>query len=242
MTDNVKLDALAIAAHRDDVEITCGGTIIKMSDQGKKVGILDLTKGEMGTKGNAEERERDSIEAAKIMGLAWRGNLSLPDSGVEVNRENKLKVAQVIRLFKPELVILPFWMQRHPDHLAANKLGYDACYLAGLSKLDIDGNSEPHRPRKIIYVSSFRDVRHSFYVDISDQMERKLECVAAYKSQFDGSPRSRDIYKPGVDIFDYMKTTAHYYGQMVDVAYAEAFTVNENILIDDVVNMPVRSI
>lgn len=235
-----KLEVLAIAAHRDDVEITCGGTIIKLSDSGRKVGILDLTQGEMGTKGNAEERERDSIEAAKIMKLAWRGNLSIPDAGVEINRENKLNIARVIRKFRPEMIILPYWIQRHPDHLAASQLGYDACYLAGLKKLEIEG--EPHRPRKIIYTSNFRDVRHSFYVDITEQLERKLEAVRAYKSQFDGTPRSREIYKPGVDIFDFIKTTAHYYGQMVDVEYAEAFAVNENILIDDPFEMRVRSI
>ncbi len=238
--DDAKLDVLAIAAHRDDVEITCGGTIIKLTDSGRKVGILDLTRGEMGTKGNAEEREQDSIEAAKIMKLAWRGNLSIPDAGVEISRENKLNIARVIRKFKPEMIILPYWLQRHPDHLAASQLGYDACYLAGLKKLEIEG--EPHRPRKIIYTSNFRDVKHSFYVDITEQLPRKLEAVRAYKSQFDGSPRSKEIYKPGVDIFDFIKTTAHYYGQLVDVEYAEAFAVKENILIDDPFEMRVRSI
>ncbi|MFH2036213.1 MAG: bacillithiol biosynthesis deacetylase BshB1 [Candidatus Zixiibacteriota bacterium] len=235
-----KLDVLAIAAHRDDVEITCGGTIIKLVDEGRKVGVLDLTQGEMGTKGTAEEREQDSIDASKVMGLSWRGNLSFPDAGIEVNRANKLHIARVIRQFQPDLVILPYWIQRHPDHLAASLLGYDACYLAGLKKLEIGG--EPHRPRKIIYTSSFRDVKHSFFVDITPQMERKLEAVAAYKSQFDGSPQSKEIYKPGVDIFEFMKTSAAYYGQLVGVQYAEAFTIKENILIDDIINMPVRSI
>jgi bacillithiol biosynthesis deacetylase BshB1 len=238
--NDTKLDVLAIAAHRDDVEITCGGTVIKLTDKGKKVGILDLTQGEMGTKGNAEERARDAEHASDIMKLSWRENLGLPDSNVAVTRENKLKIARFIRLTAPEMVILPYWLQRHPDHLNAMQLGYDACYLAGLEKLDIDGN--PHRPRKIIYTSSFRDVRHSFFVDISDQLERKLEAVRAYKSQFDGTPRSREIYKPGVDIFDFMTTTAKYYGQLVDVEYAEAFTIKENILIDDPSEMYVRSI
>ena len=234
------LDVLAIAAHRDDVEITCGGTIIKLVDEGKKVGILDLTRGEMGTKGTAEDRERDATDAATVMGIHWRGNLSFPDAGVEVNRPNKESVAFVIRKFKPQLVILPFWVQRHPDHLAASQIGYDACFLSGLKKLELEG--EPHRPRKIIYTSSFRDVKHSFFVDVTDQMERKLEAVAAYKSQFDGSPESKQIFKPGVDIFEFMKTTTAYYGQLVGVKYAEAFTIKENILIDDLVNMPVRSI
>lgn len=237
-----KLDVLAIAAHRDDVEITCGGTIIKMVDKGKKAGILDLTQGEMGTKGNAEDRTNEAEEAARIMGLSFRQNLKLPDSAVEVNRENKLRIARVIRDTKPELVILPFWLQRHPDHLYAMQLGYDACYLAGLKKLELDGNGEPHRPRKIIYSSSFRDVRHSFYVDITEQIDRKLKAVAAYKSQFDGTPQSREIFKPGVDIFNYMSITAMHYGHQVGVKYAEAFSIKENILIDDPSAMPVRSI
>ncbi len=241
-SEPTKLDILAIAAHRDDVEITCGGTIIKMVDSGKKAGILDLTQGEMGTKGTAEDREREADDAAKIIGLSFRKNLKLPDSAVEVNRENKLKIARVIRDTQPELVILPFWLQRHPDHLYAMQLGYDACYLAGLKKLGIDGNGEPHRPRKIIYSSSFRDVKHSFYVDITDQIDRKLEAVRAYKSQFDGSKQSKEIFKPGVDIFNYMSITAMHYGHQVGVKYAEAFTVKENILIDDPSIMPVKSI
>jgi len=235
-----KLDVLAVAAHRDDVEITCGGTLIKLADKNKKVGVLDLTEGEMGTKGTAQQRKKDSVAAAKIMNLSWRGNLGLPDAAVETTMENKLKIAQVIRKFQPGLVILPFWQQRHPDHLAACVLGYDACFLAGLKKLKLAG--EPHRPRKIIYSSSFRDVRHSFFVDITEQMSRKLDSVAAYKSQFDGSPDSRRIFKPGVDIFEYMTITAKHYGHLVGVEYAEAFCLRENILIDDPSAMPVNSI
>lgn len=245
-SDSVKLDVLAIAAHRDDVEITCGGTIIKLVDTGKKTGILDLTQGEMGTRGTSDDRGREANNAGKIMGLSFRKNLKLPDSAVEVNRENKLKIARVIRDTKPELVILPFWVQRHPDHLYAMQLGYDACYLAGLQKLEIDGdsdgNGEPHRPRKIIYASSFRDVTHSFYVDVTDQMDRKLKAVSAYKSQFDGTHRSKDIYKPGVDIFNFMSITAAHYGHQVDVKYAEPFCIKESILVDDPSSMPVRSI
>jgi len=235
-----QLDVLLIAAHRDDIEITCGGTVIKLTDEGLKVGLLDLTQGEMGSKGTAEDREKEAGNAAKIMKVAWRGNLSLPDANVEVNRKNKLLLASIIRQTTPQLVILPYWQQRHPDHLAAHLLGYDACYLAGWAKLDLEG--EPFRPRKIIYSSSFRDVKHSFFIDISEQFERKLESVRAYRSQFDGSPQSKEIFKPGVDIFDYMTTSAKYYGQLVGVKYAEAFSIKENILVDDILNMPVRSI
>jgi bacillithiol biosynthesis deacetylase BshB1 len=238
--DNIKLDVLAIAAHRDDIEITCGGTIIKLIDRGRKAGILDLTEGEMGTKGTAEERGSEAKDAAKIMGVTFRANLRLPDAAVEVNHENKLKIAQVIRDTKPEMVILPYWIQRHPDHLSASLLGYDACFLAGLKKLEIDG--EPHRPRKIIYTSSFREGPHSFFVDVTEQFDRKLKAVATYKSQFDGTPSSREIYRPGVDIFEYMTITARHYGHKVGVKYAEAFAIKENILIEDPSEMPVRSI
>jgi len=235
-----KLDVLAIAAHRDDIEITCGGTLLRLADRDKKVGVLDLTEGEMGTRGTAADRERESIEAARILGLAWRGNLGLPDAGVEVTTAYKIKIAQVICKFHPELVILPFWQQRHPDHLAACRLGYDACFLAGLEKLELPGGA--HRPRKIIYASSFREVKHSFFVDITDQMERKLESVRAYRSQFDGTPESKRIFKPGVDIFEYMEITARHYGHLVGVRYAEAFAIRESILVDDPTEMPVRSI
>ena len=237
---DIKLDVLAIAAHRDDIEITCGGTIIKLTDKGKRIGILDLTEGEMGTKGTAEERGAEAKEAAKIMGVTFRANLRLPDAAVEVNQENKLKIAQVIKDTRPDMVILPYWVQRHPDHLSASLLGYDACFLAGLKKLDLEG--EPHRPRKIIYTSSFRDSQHSFFVDVTEQFERKLKAVAAYKSQFDGTPSSREIYRPGVDIFEYMTITARHYGHKVGVKYAEAFAIKESILIDDPCEMPVRSI
>jgi bacillithiol biosynthesis deacetylase BshB1 len=235
-----ELDVLAIAAHRDDIEITCGGTIIKLADKGKKVGILDLTEGEMGTKGTAAERGAEAEDAAKIMGLVYRQNLKLPDAGVEVIRESKLRIARIIRDTRPELVILPYWVQRHPDHLAASLLGYDACFLAGLKKLQLDG--DPHRPRKIIYSSSYREGQHTFFVDVTEQMERKLKAVAAYKSQFDGTPSSRQIYRPGVDIFEYMTITAQHYGHLVGVKYAEAFVIKESILIDDPSEMPVRSI
>ena len=237
---DIKLDVLAIAAHRDDIEITCGGTIIKLTDKGKRIGILDLTEGEMGTKGTAEERGAEAKEAAKIMGVTFRAHLRLPDAAVEVNQENKLKIAQVIKDTRPDMVILPYWVQRHPDHLSTSLLGYDACFLAGLKKLDLEG--EPHRPRKIIYTSSFRDSQHSFFVDVTEQFERKLKAVAAYKSQFDGTPSSREIYRPGVDIFEYMTITARHYGHKVGVKYAEAFAIKESILIDDPCEMPVRSI
>src|SRR5690242_13155448 len=132
------LDILAIAAHRDDVEQTCGGTLLKMAQRGHRTGILDLTQGEMGTRGSAEDRKREAADAARILRVSWREALDIPDGRVENTWENRLKVARVIRQTRPRVVILPYWKGRHPDHYTASKLGYEACFLAGLAKLDID--------------------------------------------------------------------------------------------------------
>ena len=131
------LDILAIAAHRDDVEQTCGGTLLKMATLGRRTGILDLTRGEMGTRGTAEDRAREAADAAKILQASWREALDIPDGRVENTWENRLKVARVIRLTRPRVVILPYWEGRHPDHYTASKLGYEACFLAGLAKLAV---------------------------------------------------------------------------------------------------------
>ncbi len=145
------LDVLAIAAHRDDAEQTCGGTLLKMAQRGYRTGILDLTQGEMGTRGTAEERAREAAEAARILKVSWRQALDIPDGRVENTWENRLKVARVIRETRPRVVILPYGQGRHPDHYTASVLGYEACFLAGLAKLDVPG--QPHRPFKIVYAS-----------------------------------------------------------------------------------------
>jgi bacillithiol biosynthesis deacetylase BshB1 len=240
MPNDPALDILAIAAHPDDVEITCGGFMIKMAELGRRTAVLDLTAGEMGTLGDDKDRAAEAAVSAEIMGLAERYNLGLPDAAVEYTHENKLKIASAIRSLRPELVLVPHWEQRHPDHVACSRLGYDACFLAGLKKLDIEG--EPFRPRKVIYVSYFRNTDYSFLVDISDQFERKGEAVAAYGSQFGNPVTAKHIFQPGLDIFDLMKTRARQLGQLVGVQYAEAFTIKEHMLIDDPQKMPVRSL
>ena len=235
------LDILAIAAHPDDVEITCGGTMIKMAEKGKKTGVLDLTEGEMGTLGTPAERLQDAARAAAILKLAARENLHLPDSAMEASHENKLKIAAVIRKYKPGTVLLPYkYHQRHPDHRIASILGYDACFLAGLAKAQMDG--EPHRPHKIIYVSSFLPAEHSFFVDISEYWERKKESIAAYKSQFNGGKFANQIYKPGINIFELLETYQRQYGIETNCLYAEAFWMPEPVVLDDFTSQPVRSI
>lgn len=259
MAELQKLDYLAVAAHPDDIEITCGGLLIKAAKHGYKTGALDLTRGEMGTNGTEEDRSRELANAAKILGLAYRGNLELPDSAIEYSQVSKLKLAQVIRNTRPEIVILPHWAQRHPDHLACSRLGYDACFLSGLKKIELDG--EPHRPRKILYVSYFRNTDYSFLVDISDFMRQKLDAIAAYVSQFGNSMNVQDIFEMGADelwhrtrgekkeifhpgetVFELLMTRNRALGQMVGVRFAEAYTVKEQILIENPLAMPVRSI
>jgi N-acetylglucosamine malate deacetylase 1 len=137
---NSPLDILALAAHRDDVEQTCGGTLLKMAQRGHRTGILDLTQGEMGTRGSAEERAREATDAAKVLCTSWRQALDIPDGRVENTWENRLKVVRVLREQRPRVVILPYWKGRHPDHYTASVLGYEACFLAGLAKLDVDVN------------------------------------------------------------------------------------------------------
>ncbi len=240
MPDRVELDILSIAAHPDDMEITCGGLLIKMAKLGRKVGGLDLTQGEMGTYGDENDRTAESAEASRIMGLVSREQLDIPDSAIAFTQENKLKIAEVIRATRPEMVILPHWTQRHPDHLEASRLGYAACFLAGLKKLPIDG--EPYRPRKIIYASYYRDREYSFMVETSEEFEQKCEAVLAYKSQFSDEAASKRIFSPGFDVVEMMRTRDKYIGSLVGTTYGEAYTIKEHILINDPQSMPVQSV
>ena len=234
------LDILAVAAHPDDVEITCGGLLIKMAHRGRRVGVVDLTRGEMGTLGDESTRWQEAQAAAEVLGLAQRDCLGLPDSAVEVTQDAKQKLAEVVRRRRPELVVLPHWEQRHPDHLACSRLGYEACFLAGLRKAPLAG--EPHRPRKIVYVSYFRNTDYSFLVDISDVMETKCEAVRAYRSQFGAQVTAKHIFQPGLDVFELMRVRAAQLGQLVGVQFAEAYTIKEHMLVDDPQSLPVQSL
>lgn len=239
----MKLDLLAIAAHPDDVELTCGGTLIKMAQLGYKTGVLDLTRGEMGTRGTPEIRLQESQRAGEIMGLAVRANLSLPDARLEVSEEYKLAVAAKIREWQPQTVILPYWEGRHPDHYNAAKLSYEGCFLAGLKQLSIPG--EAFRPFKILYSTTYDEtVRPSFAVDITAQFERRHEAILAYESQFRPKKRedSSKVHIPLDELEDRVNLTSRHYGRMIGVKYAEPFLVREILQIDDVVKMPVRSV
>src|SRR5437879_8633049 len=229
------LDILAIAAHRDDVEQTCSGTLLKMAQRGQRTGVLDLTQGEMGTRGSAEDRAREADDAAKILSVVWRRALDLPDGRVENTWENRLKVASVIRETRPRVVILPYWKGRHPDHYTASTLGYEACFLAGLAKLDTAGAGSPlhsrqdagatlpHRPFKIIYATIYYDIRPTFVVDISEQFEAKFASILAYKSQFSDQEAGKDLLPASQDIRARVDSMARFYGMLCGVTQRETF-------------------
>src|SRR5271165_1243633 len=239
------LDILAIAAHRDDVEQTCGGTMLKAAQSGQRTGILDLTQGEMGTRGSAVDRAREAVDAARILGAAWRRALDIPDGRVENTWENRLKVASVIRETRPRVVILPYWKGRHPDHYTCSMLGYEACFLAGLAKLALSSQSEQlaaHRPFKIIYATLYYDVRPTFVVDISQQFEQKFASILAYKSQFSDQEAGKDLFPAHDEIRARVDAMARYYGMLGGVTYAEPFLQKEIGLVEDLLAIPVKSI
>jgi len=239
----MKLDLLAIAPHPDDVELTCGGTIIKAAQAGYHAGILDLTRGETGTRGTPETRLREAERAGRILGVKLRRNLGLPDAHLQVCEEYKAAIAEVIRELEPHTVILPYWEGRHPDHYNASRLAYEACFVAGLKNYPLAGQA--FRPFKIIYATAYAEaVRPTFAVDITRQYERRKRAILAYTSQFrppKGERRSR-VALPLDQLEDRMTAAARYYGRLIGVKFAEGFVVKEAFEVEDVVKMPVRSI
>ncbi|MFC6647353.1 bacillithiol biosynthesis deacetylase BshB1 [Granulicella cerasi] len=237
------VDVLAIAAHRDDVEQTCGGTLLVQQSAGWRTGILDLTRGEGGTRGSAAEREAEANAAAKILRVSHREALDLPDSNVQNTLENRLKVAAVIRRLRPRVVILPYWQGRHPDHYTSATLGYEACFLAGLSRLELDpSHGKPHRPYKILYASLYADVRPTFVVDITPHIETRLESLLAYRSQYGAQRDGTGLFVPEEDIRERMYATARHYGLLAGVRYAEPFVQKEVALVHDLVTLTVASV
>ncbi len=237
----MELDILAIAAHPDDTELTCGGTVIKMAEAGYKVGVLDLTAGESGTRGNARLREREAQKAAKVMGLRHRENLGLPDAALEDRREYKLKIAQKVRELRPRTIILPYWEGRHPDHYTAGRLGYEACFLAGLAKAPLTGR--PFRPHKIIYATQYVPaVRPTFVVDITAQIEKKLKAILCYSSQFSPQKDMQNLFPARSDLRERVGSLARHFGLMIRVRFGEPFLTREIAQVDDIVAMPVRSV
>jgi bacillithiol biosynthesis deacetylase BshB1 len=236
------VDILALAAHRDDVELTCAGALLKTADAGYRTGILDLTAGESGTRGNAALRAEEAERATKIMGVAERRNAGLPDAHLHNTDETRRAIVQQIRHFAPHVVILPFPVGRHPDHRIASELGRDACYLAGLARYDADG--APHRPHKLLYALSYREdpIKPSFVLDITTQFDRKLAAIKCYGSQFDGTKAAGEIFPTGQDLYSLVETQNAHYGSLIRKRYGEPFFTPETMEVEDVMKLGVQSI
>jgi bacillithiol biosynthesis deacetylase BshB1 len=235
-----RADVLAIAAHRDDVEQTCGGTLLRMAARGLRTAILDLTQGEAGTRGTAQERAREAEEAARILGVGWRQALTLPDGGVENTLENRMAIVRILRLLRPRVVILPYWQARHPDHAITGTLGYDACFLSGLKS--IDTGTDPHRPFKVVYASLYADLRPSFIVDITPFVEQRHQALMAYRSQYANQSAGSGLFVPEEEIRERTFAEARHYGLLAGVRYGEPFVQKEVGLVDDLTLLPVQSI
>jgi bacillithiol biosynthesis deacetylase BshB1 len=240
MTTTPSIDVLAIAAHRDDVEQTCGGTLLRMRALGLRTAILDLTQGESGTRGSAAERAAEAEEAGRILGVSWRGALDIPDGRVENTWDNRIKIVRRLRELRPRVVILPYWQGRHPDHYTSATLGYEACFLSGLAKLDTGETA--FRPYKIIYASLYADVRPSFVVDISPYVEERFRALLAYRSQYADQPTGGSLFVPHEEIRERTFSEARHYGLLGGVRYAEPFVQKEVGLVDDLTLLPVASI
>jgi len=234
------LDILAIAAHPDDVEQTCGGTLLRMSEMGYRTGVLDLTAGDMGSRGTPEIRLKEADAAACQMLLAWRGNMRLPDARLENTVSVRMSLAAEIRNLRPRVVILPYWEARHPDHYRAAEIGFEACFLAGLKKLDEE--TQAHRPQKILYSSLYANVIPSFVVDISAQFERRMAALFCYRSQYGDSGEATDLFPQQQEIRERLAAIARFYGGLIGVRYGEPFVVKETMRVDDITSMGVRSL
>jgi bacillithiol biosynthesis deacetylase BshB1 len=257
VVDHPVADVLAIAAHRDDVEQTCGGTLLRMAARGLRTAILDLTQGEAGTRGSAEDRAQEAADAARLLGVGWRQALDLPDGAVKNTLGNRLRIVRVLRQLRPRVVILPYWQARHPDHAITATLGYEACFLSGLAKAPVvrptassarvvaEGDETgitPHRPFKIVYASLYADVRPSFIVDITNFIDQRHRALMAYRSQYANQPAGSSLFVPEEEIRERTYAEARHYGLLAGVRFGEPFVQKEVGLVDDLTLLPVQSI
>lgn len=235
------VDILAIAPHIDDAELLCGGTLIKAVKLGHRTGVVDLTAGEMGTRGSAEIRAREAECASSVLGLSARENLKWPDAALENTPQKRVELAKIIRRFRPRVVIAPAPRGRHPDHTVAAQLVRDACFVAGLAK--IAPEVPKHRPLKVIHATSYREdhERPTFVVDITDEFEQKLDAVRCYASQFEGVTQAGESYPNTEPLYDLMRHQAAHYGSLIRTRYGEPFVTSEMMRVDDVVALEVST-
>ena len=222
------------------MEQTCGGTLLRSAARGLRTAILDLTQGEAGTRGTAEDRAREAEAAARLLGVSWRQALDLPDGAIANTLENRTKIVRVLREVRPRVVILPYWQARHPDHAIVASLGYEACFLSGLAK--IDTGTAPHRPFKVIYASLYADVRPSFVVDITPFIEQRHASLMAYRSQYANQSAGGGLFVPEEEIRERTLAEARHYGLLAGVLYGEPFVQKEVGLVDDLTLLSVQSL
>ena len=236
-----RIDLLAIAAHRDDVELTCGGTLLLAADRGHATGIVDLTQGEMGTRGSAALRGDEANRAAGVLGVQVRENLGLPDAGITNTPETRERLARLIRAFQPRVVIAPALEGRHPDHRITAQLVRDACFVAGLAR--VAPELPKHRPHKVLHALTYRQdfQKPTFVVDVSSVFERKMDAVRCYASQFDGATQAGEVYPTGEPLYDVIRHHAAYYGALIRARYGEPFLTTETMAVDDVVSLGVST-
>jgi len=237
-----QVDVLAICAHPDDSELICGGTLARSVALGHSAGIVSLTGGELGTRGSADLRAKESAAAAKVLGLSFHDTLGLPDGAVPNTPENRAKLATFIRHAKPSVVITHWLKGRHPDHAVTAQLVRDACFVAGLKNIEPD--IPTHRPRKILHALSFREdnEKPTFVVDISDSFEKKLEAVRCYSSQFADVKQAGEIFPNGESLYDLIRHHAAHYGSLIRARYGEPFHTDETMRVEDVTKLEVASL
>lgn len=236
-----RVDILAIGAHPDDIELICGGTLIRSQALGRTTGILDLAAGELASRGTPELRAKEAARAAKVMGVSVRENAGLPDGGIQNTPDNRTKLALVIRRLQPSVVITHSLHGRHPDHPVVAQLVRDACFVSGLRK--IEPKLAPHRPRKVLHALSFREdnEKPTFVVDITDAFEKKLQAIGCYESQFGEAVQAGEVYPNGEPLPDLIRHHAAHYGSLIRCRYGEPFYTTETMRVDDVATLEVAT-
>lgn len=232
----MELDVLVFAAHPDDAELSMGGTIHKLAVNGKRIGIVDLCEGELGTRGNVETRKQEATDASKILKLTVRENLGLPDGEIRRSKEYVKAVVREIRKYKPKIIFAPFPNDRHPDHIGTSQIVKEAMFFSGVNKFETEINGivqNPYRPNKLFYYMQTFEFKPSFIVDISQNMDSKMDAVRAYKTQFyDPNSNEPETFISNPLFIQHLETRAKYYGFLIRKLYGEPFYSEEDIELD----------
>jgi bacillithiol biosynthesis deacetylase BshB1 len=238
MGDVIKLDALAVGAHPDDVEFSCGGTLIKLASLGYRVGVMDMARGELGTRGTADIRAREAEAAARAMKLVIRDNLELPDGHIWLTEESRVKMVRKIRKYRPKVIFTHYWEDPHPDHVHSCQIVREAAHLSGLAKYDAEAGQERFRPQAVAHFMFPRTVAPTFVVDISEFAGEKQKAVACYRSQlYDPASREPETALSSEAFLRRLEARQRFFGSLIAVEHAEAFVVREALNVHDPVEL-----